>query len=55
MSSAAGRLVGKATVDRLFREETGAPRAVAAAVVVGTGAAVITYRFLRGSISRKSS
>jgi hypothetical protein len=55
MSSTAGRLVGKAAVERVFTEEVGAPRAIAAAVVVGTGAAVLTYRFLRGSTSRKSS
>jgi hypothetical protein len=54
MSSATGRLVGKAAVDRMLKEQAGAPRAVAAAVVVGTGAAVLTYRLLRGSIGRKS-
>jgi hypothetical protein len=40
-------LLKRTAVDRIAGERPGAPRAFGAAVVVGTAAAVITYRLLR--------
>ncbi len=47
MASAATRTVGKAVAERVTGSGAGPFRSFAAAVVVGVGAAVLTYRLLR--------
>jgi len=39
--------IKRVTADRLSGDRPGAPRALGAALVVGTAGAVITYRLLR--------
>jgi hypothetical protein len=47
MASVAKETLGKAVVERVKGSKPGALRAFAAAVVVGLGTAVLTYRALR--------
>jgi hypothetical protein len=39
--------VARVTAERLGGDKPGAPRALGAAVIAGTAAAVVTYRLLR--------
>ena len=39
--------IGKIAGERVAGEQPGAPRALAAAVVIGSATAVLTYRLLR--------
>jgi hypothetical protein len=42
-----GNFLKRVAADRISGERPGAPRALGAAAVVGTAAAVVTYRLLR--------
>jgi hypothetical protein len=42
-----GNFLKRVAADRIRGDRPGAPRAIGAAIVAGTAAAVITYRLLR--------